>query len=320
MEVEGKVTGSLDEVRYKHVRWINIVKPTENETEILGKEFGFHKLDLDDCLSKIQLTKIDEYADYLFFVIHYPISINEGNEYASRQLSVFLGKDYLITLHQGDLKLLAERFHLCKTDENQRQALMSKSSIHLFYHLIDGLVDGLLPILNKLMGDLEAVEDEVFDERIEAVRKLTTLRRQTLTLRRIITPYRRFIDELQSKAYRFSAEDLSPYFDNVKDHIEKALEMLATVSETVEIFKDTELTLNTERTNRVLSVLTVLFTLSIPATVIGTLYGMNVNLPGGIETGSLSFLGPYTTFIVLLFVSLVAALSLALYFHRLGWL
>jgi len=64
----------------------------------------------------------------------------------------------------------------------------------------------------------------------------------------------------------------------------------------------------------------VIFTATIPATILGTYYGMNINLPGGIETGALTFLGPYTTFYIILAVSLIPAFLMLVYFKRLGWL
>ena len=77
--------------------------------------------------------------------------------------------------------------------------------------------------------------------------------------------------------------------------------------------------LSTEKSNKILSTLTILFTLSIPATVIGAYYGMNVNLPGGILTGSPVFLGPYTSFIILLLIAIIPSLVMVWYFKRLGW-
>ena len=119
---------------------------------------------------------------------------------------------------------------------------------------------------------------------------------------------------------KFSEQDLTLYFDNVKDHMDKVLEALEESKETIEIYKDTDFMLSTEKTNKILAILTILFTLSIPSTIIGTLYGMNVNLPGGIETDSLYLFGPYTTFILLLIISLVSVLLMGWYFHRLGWI
>jgi magnesium transporter len=118
---------------------------------------------------------------------------------------------------------------------------------------------------------------------------------------------------------KFSEEDLTLYFDDVKDHIDKVLEALEESKETIEIYKDTDYMLSTEKTNKILAVLTILFTLSIPATVIGSFYGMNVNLPGD-ETEPWNFFGPYTTLIVVLIMSTLSALLMIWYFRRLGWI
>jgi magnesium transporter len=106
----------------------------------------------------------------------------------------------------------------------------------------------------------------------------------------------------------------------VQDHIEKVYEALEEAKETVEIYKDTDYMLSQEKTNKILAVLTIVFTLSIPATVIGTFYGMNINLPGGSEAEPWTRLGPYTTLIFVLVVSSISAILMILYFRRLGWL
>ena len=120
---------------------------------------------------------------------------------------------------------------------------------------------------------------------------------------------------------KFSEEDLTLYYDNVNDHIDSVIEILEESRETIEIYKDTDFMLSTEKTNKILGILTILFTLSIPATVIGTFYGMNIELPGGIEdTGSSQFFGPNTTFIVIILVSTTSALFMVWYFRKLGWI
>jgi magnesium transporter len=95
---------------------------------------------------------------------------------------------------------------------------------------------------------------------------------------------------------------------------------LEEAKETVEIYKDTDYMLSQEKTNKILGVLTIVFTLSIPATVIGTFYGMNINMPGGFATAPWTVLGPYTALIFVLVVSSISALLMTLYFRRLGWL
>jgi magnesium transporter len=84
---------------------------------------------------------------------------------------------------------------------------------------------------------------------------------------------------------KFSEEDLTLYYDDVRDDIDEISE-IGESQETIEIYKDTGFMLSTEKTNKILAVLTIIFTLSIPAALVGAFYGMNITLPGGIETGS----------------------------------
>ena len=87
----------------------------------------------------------------------------------------------------------------------------------------------------------------------------------------------------------------------------------------MEIYKDTDFVLSTEKTNKVLGLLTIIFTLAIPSTVIGTFYGMNINLPGGVEE-SLMILGPHTMFIFIILASSIPAIMMFVYFKKLGWI
>jgi len=299
--------------------WINIQKPTYSEMNVLGQKYPFHKLNLEDCLSKIQIPKIDRYQDYIFAILHFPTPDKEKG-FLFSQLAVFMGADYLVTIHHGELKPLEELFSMCKNDERQRQVIMGKSSGYLLHKIIDTLVDDLLHILMKVVGNIDDIEDSVFDERISIPRQISLLRREITTLRRIVIPLRRTVIDLSKDVQRFSKEDLTPYLKDVQDHIEKVFEALEEAKETVEIYKDTDFMLSQEKTNKILAVLTIVFTLSIPATVIGTFYGMNVNVPGGIQTGNWEQLGPYTTMIFVVVLSLGTALFMVLYFRRLGWL
>src|ERR671922_576201 len=309
----------FESIRNNGLLWINIQRPTSADMNILEQKYPFQKLNLDDCLSKIQIPKIDRYGDHIFIILQFPTPDKEKG-FVFSQLAIFMGEDYLVTIHQGDLTPLEELFNTCKNDERQRQLTMYRSSGYLLHKIIDTLVDDLLHILMKVVGNIDDIEDSVFDERISIPRQISLLRREITTLRRIVIPLRRTVVELSKDVQRFSREDLAPYFKDIQDHIEKVAEALEEAKETIEIYKDTDYMLSQEKTNKILAVLTIVFTLSIPATVIGTFYGMNVNVPGGIQTGSWNQLGPYTSLIFVLVVSSISALLMILYFRRLGWL
>jgi magnesium transporter len=309
----------LETINSNGVLWTNIQKPTYSDMTVLGQKYPFHRLNLEDCLSKIQIPKIDRYQDHTFVILHFPTPDKEKG-FLFSQLAIFIGTDYLVTIHHGDLKPLEELFAMCKIDERQRQVIMGKSAGYLLHKIIDTLVDDLLHILMKVVGNIDDIEDSVFDERVSIPRQISLLRREITTLRRIVIPLRRTVVDLSKDVQRFSREDLAVYFKDVQDHIEKVYEALEEAKETVEIYKDTDFMLSNEKTNKILAVLTIVFTLSIPATVIGTFYGMNINLPGGTEIGPWNQLGIYTTLIFVLVASSVSALFMVLYFRRLGWL
>lgn len=315
LEKEGK----LEAIAHQGVTWVDVVNPTRKEINALAQNYPFHHLNLEDCLSKIQLTKMDQHEEYLFVLLHFPGFRTEGGNVVSNQISIFLGKDYLVTLHKGEFKSLVDMFQACKTDEQQRQAFMGKSSGFLLYRIIDKLVDDLFPMLDKVMSDLDDIEDKVFDERVSTVGEVSRLRREIGDLRRIIFPLRKLMVDIATRTQQYTKFELSPYFSDIRDHLEKAWDILEEAKETIEIYKDMDFILSTEKTNQVLAVLTMVFTLTIPASVIGALYGMNIPLPGSVFTGSPAFFGPYTTFIVLMLASVIPAVLMAWYFRRLGW-
>jgi magnesium transporter len=314
-------TESIDTITNKNLTWINLIQPTRDKINTLAQNYPFHELNLDDCLSKVQIPKIDKYQDHMFIILHFPTTIKkEENIPQFSQLSIFIGLNYLVTVHQGDLKPLVEKFLMCLSYEKQKEAFMNESSGHLLYNIIDTLVDDLFNTLIKVVNDLHSIEDDVFNPKLAIANEISIIRREITALRRIIIPLRRIIMYMTNDIQQFSEQDLTPYFDDVKDHIDKVLEVLEESKETIEIYKDTDYMLSTEKTNKILGVLTILFTLSIPSTIIGTLYGMNISLPGGLETGSWNLFGPFTTFILLMIISLASALLMAWYFHRLGWI
>ena len=310
----------FESIANKRLTWVDIQKPTRKKMKILEESYLFHELNIEDCLSKIQIPKIDRHEDYIFILVHFPTISKKDSFPRSTQLAIFAGSDYLVTVHQGELRALTEMFQICKVNEKQRDSFMGTSSGYLLHSIIDLLVDDLLHILLKLKGNLDDIEDVVFDDKHAAPKEIALLRREITTLRRIVIPLKRTVLDFSKDIQKFSEEDLTLYFDNVKDHIDKVIEVLDESKETIEIFKDTDFMLSTEKSNKILGVLTILFTLSIPATVIAAIYGMNVDLPGGIATGTATFFGPFTSLIILIIIATLPAGIMIWYFKRQGWI
>jgi magnesium transporter len=307
------------EIKNNGFIWIDIAKPTRDEMKKLAEKFPFHELNLEDCLSKIQIPKIDRYEDHIFVILNFPVLEKERIPRSS-QLAVFIGSGYLVSIHQDELKPIAEIFQQCAQSDTARQELMGMSAGYLFHSIIDALTDDLLNLVRKIVGNLEDIEDIVFDEQANAAGEISYIRRQITALRRIAIPLKRTLNEITAKDIRrFSEEDLTLYFDDVNDHIDKVIDTLEESRETIEIYKDTDFLHGTYRSNKILAILTIIFTLSIPVTIIGSLYGMNVEVPA-LEDESFKFLGRYTTFIVIVISSCSVAAGMALYFHKIKWI
>ena len=322
--IETPIKNKIENIQGKKFNWIDLQNPDRNEIEKLSEQYNFNALNIEDCMTRFELPKLDSYDDHFFVILHFPpLSQKMGNSRNS-QLSIFVGKDFIVTIHQGDLKPLVELVETCKTnlDQQRKEKILEKSSGELLHEIIDMLVDDLLHTSRKIIANLDEIEDRVFDETKPVARNIALLRREINRLRRIVNPLKKFVLEIAKNINRFShagEEGLSLYFDDVIDHIDKVIETLEESRETMEIYKDTDFVLSTEKTNKVLGLLTIIFTLAIPSTVIGTFYGMNVNLPGGIEN-NLDFLGPYTMFIIVILASAIPAMMMFTYFKKLGWI
>jgi magnesium transporter len=313
------VTVILLEVKNNGFIWIDIAKPTRDEMKKLAERFPFHELNLEDCLSKIQIPKIDRYEDHVFVILNFP-TLEKERIPRSSQLASFIGSGYLVTVHQGELKPISEIFQQCIQSNKAKQELMGRSAGYLFHSIIDALTDDLLNLVRKIVGNIEDIEDVVFDEQANAAGEISYIRRQITVLRRIAIPLKRTLAEITTKDIRrFSEEDLTLYFDDINDHIDKVIDTLEESKETIEIYKDTDYLHGTDRSNKILAVLTIVFTLSLPVTIISSLYGMNVDIPV-IEDEALKFLGRYTTFIVIVIGSSAGAVAMALYFHKIRWI
>jgi len=305
---------NIESVEWNGLTWINIEKPTKREIDYLAKNYSFHPMDLDDCLSERQRPKVDVYKDYIFLIFHFSIWNRATRISRHDQISVFVGEKYLITVHDGQLKTLVGLFRQCQTDEGARQQNLGNGSGYLLYRILDRTVDAYFPILDKVLAWMDDVEDIVFDERVSAAQELSVLRRDIITQRRILNSLRAVTNETETKIKRFTKIDLTVQFGDVMDHLNKICDTLDEAKETIEVFKDTDYVLSTERLNIIMRVLTIAGTVILPSIVVSSIYGMNIPLPGGIERGSLQ------AFLFLLAIMLVVSGAMLYAFHRRHWI
>ncbi len=182
------------------IRWVDVVRPSAGEMEWLKDNYAFHPLALEDCLSRAQIPKIDDYDKYLFIVLHFPVYNREARITLPAEVDMFVGPDYVVTVHDGNLKPLLRLFQECETDDETRSNTMRRSGGYLFYRVLDDLVDYCFPIVRKITENVDDIEFRVFDERTERlVREISVVRRDIIAYRRIVRPQIAVLEALEHR-------------------------------------------------------------------------------------------------------------------------
>ena len=287
---EGLTIRSITE---RKMTWLYIEKPTSREVAFLAERFHFHPLDLDDVLSRIQRPKIDVYKDYLFIVLHFPVFDEENRITRPSETDIFIGENYVVTVDcSGDLKPLARFFQECETDKGSRERYLGRSSGFLLYHILDRLVGSCFPILDKVTRNIDDVEDIILTQPVPGtVREISLIRRDLISFRRVIHPQIAVFETLEKGEYPFLKEEEEIYFGDIADHIRKIWGGLEDCKEVIDGLADTSNWLTSHRIQEIMRLLTIIMGLLAPPTLIASIYGMNIPLPGGVNSGSLLPLG-----------------------------
>jgi magnesium transporter len=273
---------NVAEVTLGELTWVNVTGPSLAEMEYLRERFGFHPLALEDCMSRVQLPKVDDYDEdnYLFLVLHFPLFDKEMRLTVASQVAIFVGRDYVVTVHRGDLRPLVKLFEDCRSSEAVRQGVMGQSVGFLLYRVLDGLVDYCFPILRKLIEAVDNLELRILDVRARGlVRELSLTERDLISYRRIVRPQITVLEQMEQTEYPFLKLDPDVYFGDLADHMRRIHAELEDLHEVVDSFYSTHSTLVTHQTNEVIRVLTIVGTVMLAPVLISGLYGMNVPLP-----------------------------------------
>ncbi len=269
------------ELSHNGLTWIHLDAPDAEQATALAERFGWHALDVEDVLSKRQRPKIDDYPDYLFTVLHFPVYDKTVQRLNAAELDFFLGPDYLVTLPAVELLPVTRLFLRCYDDDELREQLFGKGSGYLLYHVLDDLFDYCFPILDKIGHKLDRFEDEMFEGRSEEiVRDISNVKQEIISYRKIIKPERSTLRVLERHTERFLPENLELYYDDIVDAAERIWDLLDNYKEVVEALEDTNESVISHRQNDVLRVLTIFSVVLLPLTLITGLFGMNVRFPG----------------------------------------
>jgi magnesium transporter len=256
------------------VVWVDLSEPSADESQILQDVFHFHPLSVEDARSKLQFPKVESYPGYLYLVLH-GIDVKKGQSVTTRDVDFFIGRNFLVTVHDGQSKTIERLRGVC--DRHSR--LLGDGPMALTHRLIDSMVDDYRPVVEEIETRIGTLEDLAFTGKENLSRQLLKMKRELASLRRVLVPQRDAIARLARREFPQISDELSFRFRDVYDHLVRLTEEAVLFQERVTGIFEVNLTLVSNRLNQVMKVLTVMSTIFMPMTVLTGMWGMNIALP-----------------------------------------
>ncbi len=292
----------------KHILWVDVHQPTAQDFACLSNEFGFHPLAIEDCQNAHQRPKIEDYHGY-YFIVLYEAELLVPDGLQLRELSIFLGSNYVVTVHHGPIRAIAngERLWRNWTDLAEQGAGL------LAYLIIDAVVDEYFPILDAMSDHLDEMEDLLFkDEANETLEDIFQNKKHLLQLRRSVAPLRDVFNILLRREQPLFTREVVYYFHDIYDHLIRVADMIDNLRDLLGSTMDVYLSLQSNRMNMVMKRLTALSTILMSAALVSGIYGMNFqNMP------ELSW---HYGYYFALGLMLVVAVALIIFFRWIKWL
>lgn len=252
--------------------WLDGLDPTREEIDFLADEFGFHPLAIDDYYTPHERPKVDEYSGYYFVVAEAPEYQPRTYEVTARELVLFVGRNYVVTLHRRPMDMLS------RVEQAWREgAAAPVDGIGmLLYQILDGLVDSYFPVLDQIDDQLDELEDEVLrSPQQSTVEHVFRLKRALLLLRRTATPLRDVLNTLSRRDQPLLPEHSITYLRDVYDHTLRIVDTIDTFRDILTGALDAYLTVISNQLNSIMKTLTVGAIVLATNTVVAGIYGMN---------------------------------------------
>jgi magnesium transporter len=304
---------SLKIIHTKNLRWIDIINPGKEEIDYLKKNFDFHPLDYEDIIGNSEHTKIETHKDYNLIVLLFPVYNRETKEIHPGEVDFFVGKDYVITIHDGAMYTLIKLVNSAHTELASRQEFMSKNSGYLLYQILESLFRRSFPLLDHISKDMTEIERNVFkDLSLKMLEKISLMKRNIIDFRRIMKTHHLVIRRLIGKKDSYLIfPDSKSYYTNLLEHSENIWDILAIQKETIEALQDASTSLATNRLNQTTKIVTILSALFLPATFVVFMFGLKIK--------DLPFENNPHGFAIVMGISALSSIAMYLFFKKKKW-
>lgn len=256
--------------------WLDLAAPTPEDGRLLRERFGFHELAVEDALSAVHHPKVESYGSYLYLILHGIAFKQSEHHFATHDVDFFLGKSFLVTVHDGTSRSIPHVRGLCGKSAH----ILDEGPLALAHRIIDVMIEHYEPEMDALRAQIDELERAIFERpSSELMRDILALKRDVGSLRSVVLPQRDVIGRLARREFALIDEAVGYRFRDVHDSLVRLTDEASHFQERISSLLDAHLASVSNQLNQVMKVLTLIATIFMPLTVLTGLYGMNVQLP-----------------------------------------
>lgn len=270
----------IEKLKIGTLKWYHILNPSDENLQFLRDNFHFHPLDIEDCkASHHQRPKIDVYDDYYFIILHFPNFDKQNKILKIKEVKIFWGEDYVITIGKSHW-VVSEMFNEGKSQEAKGEDFEVGTSDQLLYHILERLMKSTQKIIKQIGDNLDSINHELFNIRADrTIEMISYIRKNMIMINTMFKPQLPLFGKFESGQIEGFADNMEDYWGNILDYYKQMFDMTEDYGELIEGLSQTFDSLQANRTNEIIKILTLISSILLPLTFLTGLYGMNVNLP-----------------------------------------
>ena len=280
----------------------------EESEEIKKISYLFSKECIDECLDYNQEQRIDYYNEYIFILIG--ILEQENSEIKSKEMDIFLGKDFIITVYKSPIKLLEELIKDIKENKNCHLLKEIKDPSIILYYILDRIIVKNYNIISELETKGDKIELDILKEpHKEQLNALLFVRREAYKLRKLLKPLRYIGDTLSVNENGIINSEAVVFFKSTSRKLEKLMIALDNLSQELALVREAYESEIANKTNELMKVFTIITAIFLPLELVTALFSMSFDyMP--FKEYVLGFYG------VIIFLVLVTFILLVIFKHK----
>ena len=270
----------IEKLKIGTLKWYHILNPSDENLQFLRDNFHFHPLDIEDCKSSHhQRPKVDVYDDYYFIILHFPNFDKQNKILKIKEVKIFWGEDYVITIGKSHW-VVSEMFNEGKSQEAKGEDFEVGTSDQLLYYILERLMKSTQKIIKQIGDNLDSINHELFNIRADrTIEMISYIRKNMIMINTMFKPQLPLFGKFESGQIEGFADNMEDYWGNILDYYKQMFDMTEDYGELIEGLSQTFDSLQANRTNEIIKILTLISSILLPLTFLTGLYGMNVNLP-----------------------------------------